>query len=310
MDVEQFLIGERPGQRVVARDASHRFESVVSVVLRCDWIVAQRVLLGSRCGVALRDGGDRVVATSSEPHADVESGASVSLSIRGSDGVVLDVSTHDVTPALFQDVLPWRTFRWHYGQRHYSGSYWASTTSAHVIYESRLELARLLVADFDRTVNHIVAQPFMMRTPLGGRICRHIPDYLLLTEDGPVVVDVKPADLLDDPVVAETFGWVRNVVESLGWSFEVASEQPRVMMENVRFLAGFRRRAWVNESALRDLRMQKLDGASVGEVLHATQSAGPLARAALLHLLWAQELRTDLSTVLSSRSILQETSSS
>ena len=95
-------------------------------------------------------GGDRVVATSSEPHADVESGASVSLSIRGSDGVVLDVSTHDVTPALFQDVLPWRTFRWHYGQRHYSGSYWASTTSAHVIYESRLELARLLVADFDR----------------------------------------------------------------------------------------------------------------------------------------------------------------
>ena len=92
MDVEQFLIGERPGQRVVARDASHRFESVVSVVLRCDWIVAQRVLLGSRCGVALRDGGDRVVATSSEPHADVESGASVSLSIRGSDGVVLNVS--------------------------------------------------------------------------------------------------------------------------------------------------------------------------------------------------------------------------
>src|SRR6476660_1287266 len=263
-----------------------------------------------RVTLALRDGGDRVVATSSEPHADVECGASVSLSIRGSDGVVLDGSTHDVTPALFQDVLPRRTFRWHYGQRHYSGSYWASTTSAHVIYESRLELARLLVADFDRTVNHIVAQPFMMRTPLGGRICRHIPDYLLLTEDGPVVVDVKPADLHDDPVVAETFGLVRNVVESVGGSFEVASEQPRVMMENVRFLAGFRRRAWVNESALRDLRMQKLDGASVGEVLHATQSAGPLARAALLHLLWAQELRTDLSTVLSSRSILLQTSSS
>jgi hypothetical protein len=125
-----------------ARDASHRFESVVSVVLRCDWIVAQRVLLGSRCGVALRDGGDRVVATSSEPHADVESGAFASLSIRGSDGVVLDVSTYDVTPALFQDVLPWRTFRWHYGQRHYSGTYWSSTVGRHVIYESRLELAR------------------------------------------------------------------------------------------------------------------------------------------------------------------------
>jgi len=54
----------------------------------------------------------------------------------------------------------------------------------------------------------------MMRTPLGGRICRHIPDYLLLTEDGPVVVDVKPADLLDDPVVAETFGWVLDPRET------------------------------------------------------------------------------------------------
>jgi len=42
----------------------------------------------------------------------------------------------------------------------------ASTTSAHVIYESRLELARLLLEDFDRTVKHIVAQPFMMRCRL------------------------------------------------------------------------------------------------------------------------------------------------
>ena len=40
---------------------------------------------------------------------------------------------------------------------------------------------------------------------------RHIPDYLLLTDGGPVVVDVKPADLLDDPAVAETFEWVRAV---------------------------------------------------------------------------------------------------
>ena len=130
-----------------------------------------------------------------EPHADVESERFCFIEYPRERRVVLDVSTHDVTPALFQHVLPWRTFRWHYGQRHYSGSYWASTTSAHVIYESRLELARLLVADFDRTVNHIVAQPFMLRTALGGRICRHIPDYLLLTEGGPVVVDVQTGRL-------------------------------------------------------------------------------------------------------------------
>jgi hypothetical protein len=33
---------------------------------------------------------------------------------------------------------PWRTFRWHNGQRHYSGAFWSSTMSDHVIYESWL----------------------------------------------------------------------------------------------------------------------------------------------------------------------------
>jgi hypothetical protein len=55
----------------------------------------------------------------------------------------------------------------------------------------------------------IKSQPFMMQTPIGGKIRRHIPDYLLLTDGGPVVVDVKPAEPLDDPAVAETFEWVR-----------------------------------------------------------------------------------------------------
>jgi hypothetical protein len=159
-------------------------------------------------------------------------------------------------------------------------------------------------------VNHIVAQPFVMQTQLRGKTRRHIPDYLLLTDDGPVIVDVKPADLLDDPTVAETFEWVRAAVAALGWSFEVASEQSRVPMENVRFLAGFRRRTSVNDPALRQLQTQELDGASVGEAIRGTRGAEPLVRAALLHLLWTQELRTDLSTVLSSRSILLESSSS
>jgi hypothetical protein len=56
---------------------------------------------------------------------------------------------------------PWRTFRSHRSQRHYSGWYWSSTTGGHVVYESRLELARLLLADADRDVVAIAAQPFL-----------------------------------------------------------------------------------------------------------------------------------------------------
>jgi hypothetical protein len=54
---------------------------------------------------------------------------------------------------------PWRTFRWYEGHRHYSGQYWSATERSLVIYESRMELAALLLADFDTAVERIVAQP-------------------------------------------------------------------------------------------------------------------------------------------------------
>ena len=122
---------------------------------------------------------------------------------------------------------PWRTFRWYRGQRHYSGTYWSSTVGGHVIYESRLELARLLFADFDARVRHIVAQPFLLRTSVDRKPRKHIPDYLLIKDTGPVVVDVKPARRLADPKVASTFEWTREIVEARGWRYEVATEPQR-----------------------------------------------------------------------------------
>lgn len=83
-----------------------------------------------------------------------------------------------------RSATPWRTFRWHRGQKHYSGSYWSATTYGPVIYESRLELARLLFADFDAHVHGIVAQPFLMKTVAGAKARSHIPDYLLITDQG------------------------------------------------------------------------------------------------------------------------------
>ena len=62
---------------------------------------------------------------------------------------------------------PWRVFRWRQGQAHYSGWYWSATTGGHVVYESRLELARLLLADFDPQVTAIAAQPFLVTAPVG-----------------------------------------------------------------------------------------------------------------------------------------------
>ena len=173
--------------------------------------------------------------------------------------------------------------------------------SAHVIYESRLELSRLLMADFDHSVKFIVAQPFLIRSEVQGVVHRHIPDYLLLTDAGPVLVDVKPREQVNDTKIAETFAWVQNVVESLGWRFEIASEQPPVLLDNVRFLAGYRRPQSVNEPALRALRATQFDNVTFGDAVRNADGAEPLVRAALLHMLWTHEVSTDLSKVLSSQ---------
>ena len=92
--------------------------------------------------------------------------------------------------------MPWRSFRSRDGQRHYSGTYWSATNRDHVIYESRLELARLMLADYDTTVRHVIAQPFLLRARVDRRMRRHVPDFLF-TGTVPTVVDVKPRQRLE-----------------------------------------------------------------------------------------------------------------
>lgn len=232
--------------------------------------------------------------------------SAASLEIRVQDGDVVEVLAHRATHDLLRSASPFRSFRWYYGQPHHSGSYWSATMSAHVIYESRLELSRLLMADFDASVRFIVAQPFLIKSDVLGVVRRHIPDYLLLTDMNPVLVDVKPREHLNHTRVAGTLAWVRNEVEPLGWRFEVASEQPQILMDNVRFLAGYRRPESINEPALRALRALQFGNVTFGDALRNVDGAEPLTRAALLHMLWTHEVSTDLSKILSSQSILNQ----
>ncbi len=74
---------------------------------------------------------------------------------------------------------------------HLSGAYLVGSERGHVSYESRLERARLLFADFDSSVNRIFAQPFLLKAGLKVSVRRHMPDFLLLSEAGPTVVHVR-----------------------------------------------------------------------------------------------------------------------
>jgi hypothetical protein len=146
-------------------------------------------------------------ATTSPPGGGgVDAGALVW--IRSDAGVVAPVALDQLRREPFIGSVPWRRFRSRQGQAHLSGSYWAATIGGHVVYESRLELARLLLADFDAGVVDIYAQPCRLVACRDGRQRAHVPDFLLVSRGGVVtVVNVKPAHRLADPTVAEALDW-------------------------------------------------------------------------------------------------------
>ena len=102
------------------------------------------------------------------------------VSLRMADGGEASFPLRQVQGRQVIAAVPWRKARSARGQAHYPGYFWSATMSGHVIYESRLELARLLLADFDRDVTAIAAQPFLLQARVAGTARRHVPDFLLV----------------------------------------------------------------------------------------------------------------------------------
>jgi hypothetical protein len=216
---------------------------------------------------------------------------------RRADGEFAETTLDRVVPAEVVAGLPVREFRWYKGRQHYSGWYWSATMNGHVVYESRLELARIMLADFDPAVAGLAAQPFQLSGPDGGRDRRHVPDLLLAGGDGAVtVVDVKAASRLRDPEVRAQFSWTRAVAASRGWGFEAWSGADKELLDNVRFLAGYRRGLVISAGLLPVVLDAAREQATIGSVERALAGEYPvqLVRPAVLHLLWTGRLRADL----------------
>ena len=205
---------------------------------------------------------------------------------------------------------PWRTFPWYLGQKNYAGLYWCATQDAHVGYESRLELSRLMLADFDPTARKTLSQPFQLRGIVGGERIRRIPDYLVCTDSGPLVIDVKPARALQEPDVVHLLDVTRHVIESRGWRYEIANEPAKVEFINVRFLAGYRRASHFDADVLAAVRssLAREHEVRISEIVESTTYPKHLALASLMHLLWRQEFTFDISRRLSSTTIVRAAS--
>lgn len=171
-------------------------------------------------------------------------------------------------------------------------------------YESLLERDRLWLADFDPTVLGIASQPLWMSGRDGSVLRRHVPDFLLKTESGFLVVDVKPERMLADPGVAAALGWAGRVCAARGWRFEIWSGADPVLLRNVRFLAAGRRPALIDADALGKVAEVLRPGMSVAEAEAAAGVEPGAARGAVLALLWHGRWVTDLTKPLSPGSIL------
>lgn len=238
----------------------------------------------------------------------------VRLTYRAGAGGFVETSLDRAPVEEIAGGLPVREFRSYKGRRHYSGWYWAATMERLVAYESRLELARILLADFDPAVRAIAAQPFQMVGADGARQRRHVPDLLLVGGDGQVtVVDVKAAHRRDNPQVRALMEWTRRVVALRGWGFEEWYGASRVRLDNVRFLAGYRRRSTIDADViplvLDAVRDGAGDGASIAEVTRSVTAVDtnvPVAvtRPVILHLLWSGELECDLARPLGTATVV------
>lgn len=231
--------------------------------------------------------------------------AAIRVQYRSARDQAVDTTLDQVPAAELAESLPVRDFRWHRGQKHYSGWYWSSTMNGLVAYESRLELARIMLADFDPDVTAIAGQPFRMIGADGARIRRHVPDVFLGMSDGGVtVVDVKSPHKRDDPDVRALMEWTRNTVWLRGWGFEEWYGAPAVLLANVRFLAGYRRRSVVDESLVPAVLDAVGDGSVIADLERSVRADPVLVRPVVLHLLWSGRLAADMSRPLGSLSVV------
>jgi len=202
--------------------------------------------------------------------------------------------------------LPVREFRWYKGRRHYSGWYWSATDKRLVAYESRLELARIMLADFDPAVTAIAAQPFRLTGLDGLGVRRHVPDILLADAGGGVtVVDVKAAGKRADAGVRAVMAWTREVAALRGWGFEEWYGAPPVLLANVSFLAGYRRASVIDHGLIPAVLGAVGGGCPIGEAERLAGAPLLLVRPVVLHLLWSGVLITDLGQPLGRASVVR-----
>lgn len=202
-----------------------------------------------------------------------------------------------LTPEALQAAEPMRAFAWRRDQLHYPGWYYSATDGALVSYESRLELTRLRIADYDREVRGIRAQPFrMIFIDRQGKLRRHVPDFALLRTDGSVlVVNVKAEQILTVSKKRQVLEDAHHALQRLGIRSEVWTQPDPTLAINLRFIGPCRNRALFTD-AERAAALKTVRGPST--ISAAEERLADVGindpRCLIFHMIWHHEFVVDL----------------
>lgn len=119
------------------------------------------------------------------------------------------------------------------------------------------------------------------------------------------VVNVKPAERLQERKVKDALRWAGDLFVTRGWRSEVWSGTDPVVMSNVRFLAGYRRQTLFDPALVAMVGDVIQDGDRIGEIEQRLHPRPPAqSRPVILHLLWKGVLRADLSAPLDGETVV------
>lgn len=207
----------------------------------------------------------------------------------------------------FESTAPVRSHPSYRGQRNWPGLWWSATMGTHVGYESWLKRDHAMLLDFDTRITAFAAQPFWLHYRHGPHVRKHAPTYFVRRQDGTgLVLDCRPHHQHDNhtdnqpnnhdaPGDRAAFDATARACELAGWEYRRRGSIEQPLLGNVAWLAGYRHPRYELPHWTEKLRTTF----AVPRALHegAEATGPPLAvLPVLFHLLWRQQLHTDLAT--------------
>lgn len=168
-------------------------------------------------------------------------------------------------------------------------------------FESIAEQKLLLALDFVGNVLGVVSQPMKIRFATTGKPAEHTPDFLVTSRDGMWLIDVRPADLIEEDDRVK-FAASAEATLACDWRYlVVVGWRPQVM--TVLDDLSAQRRPLTDPLGLQEQLLQIACGGPVsfGDLVAAT-SVPVVARAHAVHLIWHRRLGIDLARPLTDAS--------